>query len=95
MGRVSKEASTMNQHHEIKEIKFIGDVLEATIDGTSKRFKLKDVSPLLARATEIERNTFEITPSGYGLHWPLLDEDISIDGLLGIVNAPKKKRKIA
>lgn len=85
----------MNQHHEIKEIKFIGDVLEATIDGTPKRFKLKDVSPLLARATEIERNTFEITPSGYGLHWPLLDEDISIDGLLGIVNAPKKKRKIA
>jgi hypothetical protein len=85
----------MNNYHDIKEIKFIGDVLEATIDGTVKRFRLKDVSPLLEKATGIERKTFEVSPSGYGIHWPLLDEDISIDGLLGIVNAPMKKRKIA
>lgn len=46
-------------------------------------------------ASEIERNTYEISPSGYGIHWPLIDEDISIDGLLGIVHVPEKKRKIA
>ena len=85
----------MSYYHEIGEIKFSGDVLEATIDGTTRRFKLKDVSPLLEQASEIERNTLEISPSGYGIHWPLLDEDISVDGLLGIVNAPIKKRKIA
>jgi len=49
----------------------------------------------LVKATEIERTTFEISPSGYGIYWPLLDEDLSIDGLLGIVDAPVKKRKIA
>ena len=41
-----------------------------------------------------ERATFEISPSGYGIHWPLLDEDISIDGLLGIVHTPKKPMQI-
>ncbi|MBF0567096.1 MAG: DUF2442 domain-containing protein, partial [Nitrospirae bacterium] len=38
---------------------------------------------------------FEISPSCYGIHWPLLDEDISIDGLLGIVHAPKRETKTA
>ncbi|MDO9263569.1 MAG: DUF2442 domain-containing protein [Desulfosalsimonadaceae bacterium] len=65
------------------------------MDGQTKRFNLKEVSPLLEKATEIERKTFEVSPSGYGIHWPLLDEDISIDGLLGNIHAPLKKRKIA
>ena len=85
----------MNKYHDIGEIKLHGDFLEATIDGVTKKFQLKTISPLLEKASEIERKTFEISPSGYGIHWPLLDEDISIDGLLEIVSAPKRKRKIA
>ncbi|MFH1075556.1 MAG: DUF2442 domain-containing protein [Pseudomonadota bacterium] len=85
----------MNKYHNIGEIRFHGDLLEATIDGTTKKFQLKNISPLLEKASETERKTFEVSPSGYGIHWPLLDEDISIDGLLGIINAPMKKRKIA
>jgi hypothetical protein len=27
---------------------------------------------------------YEISPSGYGIRWPLIDEDLSIDGLLGV-----------
>jgi len=50
---------------------------------------------VLEKASDEERDNFEISPSGYGIHWPLLDEDISIDGLLGIVHAPKWKKKIA
>jgi len=34
----------MKNYHDIKEIKFLGDVLEATIDGDVKRFRFKDVS---------------------------------------------------
>ena len=85
----------MNKHHDIAKILFQGDFLEIVIDGATKRFQIKKISPLLEKASEIERNTFEVSPSGYGIHWPLLDEDISIDGLLGIVSAPSKKRKIA
>ncbi len=36
----------------------------------------------LAGATERERLTAELSPGGYGIHWPLLDEDLSINGLL-------------
>jgi len=38
--------------------------------------------PRLANATEQERKTFELIGNGQGIHWPLLDEDISIEGLL-------------
>jgi len=48
----------MNNYHDIKEIKFIGDILEVTIDGKIKRFRLKDVSSLLEKSNEIERKTF-------------------------------------
>jgi hypothetical protein len=34
-----------------------------------------------------------VSPSGYGVHWPLLDEDIAIDGLLGIVHTREIQRK--
>jgi len=37
----------------------------------------------------------EISPSGYGIHWPLLDEDLSVDGLLGIIHAPEIHSKRA
>ncbi|MFI5222153.1 MAG: DUF2442 domain-containing protein, partial [Bacteroidia bacterium] len=29
-----------------------------------------------------ERGNFEISPSGYGIHWSLIDEDLSINGLI-------------
>jgi hypothetical protein len=42
----------------------------------------------LASASEEELHNYEISPGGYGIHWPLVDEDISIDGLLGIIHHP-------
>jgi hypothetical protein len=39
-------------------------------------------SPKLAKATETQRFTAELSPGGYGIHWPLLDEDLSVAGLL-------------
>jgi len=85
----------MKKYHQVNNLKFEDDYLVLTIDGKEKKFKLQDVSLALEKASERERNTFEISPSGYGIHWPLLDEDISIDGLLEIVHTPKLKRKIA
>ena len=85
----------MNKHHVIGSIQFDGDVFEVTIDGITIKFKLKQVSELLNQASETERKMFEVSPSGYGILWPLLDEDISIDALLGMVSAPEKNRKSA
>lgn len=38
--------------------------------------------PRLAHGTPIERANFQISGAGYGIHWPDLDEDIGVEGLL-------------
>jgi len=38
--------------------------------------------PRLLKASPAERANVRISPSGHGLHWEKLDEDISVDGLL-------------
>ncbi len=39
-------------------------------------------SKRLASATEKERLNAELSPGGYGIHWPLIDEDLSVNSLL-------------
>jgi hypothetical protein len=36
----------------------------------------------LSEATPEQRSRFEIIGSGSGIHWPEVDEDISVDGML-------------
>ena len=36
----------------------------------------------MAAATEAERMRAELSPGGCGIHWPLIDEDLSVNGLL-------------
>ncbi len=38
--------------------------------------------PRLVHATPEERQNFRIAGAGYGIHWPDLDEDIGVEGLL-------------
>ncbi len=38
--------------------------------------------PRLLKATMEQRNAFEISGNGTGIHWNELDEDISVEGLL-------------
>ena len=38
--------------------------------------------PILAAATAEQRRRAS-SPGGYGIHWPLLDEDVSVGGLVG------------
>lgn len=38
--------------------------------------------PRLAYGTPAERANFRISGAGYGIHWPDLDEDIGVEGLI-------------
>ena len=38
--------------------------------------------PRLAHGTAAERVNVQISSAGYGLHWPELDEDVGVEGLL-------------
>ena len=40
--------------------------------------------PRLRDASEADRGHFELYGDGYAIHWPSLDEDISIPGLFGL-----------
>ncbi|WP_321492505.1 DUF2442 domain-containing protein [uncultured Desulfobacter sp.] len=79
----------MDLYHNICEVRFEGNQFILKVDGKVMSFYLETISSALHNASKIERETFEISPSGYGIHWPLIDEDISIDGLLGIVHSPE------
>lgn len=47
--------------------------------------------PRLLDATEAERNNWQISGGGYGIHWPDIDEDLSTEGLLRGAPAPRKQ----
>jgi len=38
--------------------------------------------PRLAAATREQLKTWEPAAAGLGIHWPLIDEDLSVEGLL-------------
>ena len=40
--------------------------------------------PRLRDATVEQRSRWELSGEGTGIHWPALDEDISVAGLLGL-----------
>jgi regulator of protease activity HflC (stomatin/prohibitin superfamily) len=47
----------------------------------------------LMEATSKQRKHFEIIGDGHGVHWPDIDEDISADGMLYGMPAPRPKKK--
>jgi hypothetical protein len=46
--------------------------------------------PRLLAATPAQRSKFELLGRGVGIHWPEIDEDLSVDGLLRGVRAPSR-----
>ena len=85
----------MKPYHVVRNVSVHKGKLALEIDGNAHTFDLKDISDLLASASEEEAAKFEVSPAGYGIHWPLIDEDISIDGLLGIQHSPNSEKKSA
>ena len=53
------------------------------VTGTG-RFEIpwEECSQRLARASDFERSRAELSPSGYGIHWPLIDEDLAVGPLV-------------
>ena len=72
----------MEKAYNITNISFESDLMIIKIDNHIIKLKLKDISEKLYKASEKERNDYKISPSGYGIHWQSLDEDLSINGLL-------------
>ena len=46
----------------------------------------------LSDATPIQRNNFEIIGDGQGVHWPDVDEDLSVEGMFNGVPARRPQK---
>ena len=85
----------MKKAHHVDSIRFEKNEMILDVDGKIIRVNLVKVSSKLAKANADARNNFIVSPSGYGIHWPQLDEDLSIDGLLKPVKTARRKTRSA
>jgi hypothetical protein len=85
----------MSKVHHIGIIQFSGSVMRIEVDGKVYDIDLAAQSPRLARATQQQRENVAVSPAGYGLHWPEIDEDLSIDGLIGVKHTSPPARVTA
>lgn len=85
----------MDRAHVVSAVEFVGTVLRLRVDGKDYEIEVTRHSRRLAAATPAQRLNFEVSPSGYGIHWPDLDEDLSIDSLIGVQHASPWTRTAA
>lgn len=72
----------MAKIHDVKDVHVVGKTLTARIDGTVYTFDLPRHSRRLANATPEQCANLQVSPSDFGIHWPDVDEDLSIDGMI-------------
>ena len=80
----------MKKIHIVKSIYFCENMMTVTVDDTTYEIDLNEVSRKLIKTNEDTRNNFKISPSGYGIYWPEIDEDLSVDGLIKIAKYKKE-----
>jgi hypothetical protein len=72
----------MTETHIIQDISFDQENMFIIVDGKSIQVAMENISSKLKAANDFQRQFFKVSPSGYGIHWPLIDEDLSIDAIL-------------
>jgi hypothetical protein len=77
--------------HDVQMIDFEGAKMVLTVDGQVFHIDLPSVSSRLASAKDAARRSYSISPSGYGVHWPDIDEDLTIDGLIASARLAQAK----
>ncbi|UBF24175.1 DUF2442 domain-containing protein [Kovacikia minuta CCNUW1] len=77
----------MNKQHEVQNLTFEGQWMILTVDHQTYRLPIDQASSRLAQASDSDRNHYQVSPSGYGIHWTMLDEDLSINGLIRLAQA--------
>lgn len=65
-------------------IDFTEDSLVVTLEDGRVLSAPLEWFPRLRDASDGDRRKWRFISKGYGIHWPTLDEDISVPGLLGL-----------
>jgi hypothetical protein len=64
-----------------EDLKITEQNLIIQLNGSAYTFAFNDISKPLAEASLAVKQNYRLSPSGYGLHWPDIDEDLSVTGL--------------
>ena len=82
----------LNADERVKSVRSSDDVLSVDLmDGRTITVPLAWF-PRLLHATQQQRDHWEPSGGGYGIHWPEIDEDLSTEGLLRRAPAPLATR---
>jgi hypothetical protein len=74
----------------VKDVHFTQDTLSVDmVDGRTITVPLAWY-PRLLHATPEQRENWQISGGGFGIHWPDIDEDLSTEGLLRGAPAPRR-----
>ncbi|MEZ5172648.1 MAG: DUF2442 domain-containing protein [Bacteroidia bacterium] len=68
------------------ELTFNNDLMLLKVNGDLYQVSLSKASSRLSKASDMEKSLYKLSPSGYGIHWPLIDEDLSIEYLIKIAD---------
>ena len=79
----------MDKQYNISNIEFSGKFIVISVDGKTHKIPIVQASKRLAEATDIEREMYCISPSGYGIHWYAIDEDLTTKGLIKLAEIAK------
>lgn len=79
----------------VKNVRFTKDTLRVDlIDGRTIIVPIAWY-PRLLHATLQQRAVWRIAGGGFGIHWPEIDEDLSVEGLLRGLPAPRSTADVA
>jgi hypothetical protein len=71
----------MRKFHEV-QAQAEAEGLRLVVDGKTYLARWEDCSPRLAQASLAQRQHLDIAPSGYGISWPDIDEDLTLNWLM-------------
>ncbi len=72
----------MDKQYNVSNIEFSGEWIILSVNEETYQIPITKASKKLAQATDIERKMYHISPSGYGIHWYAIDEDLTTKGLI-------------
>jgi hypothetical protein len=78
---IISQVTAVNEAHTGKNIRFENNYILLTVDDKNYKIDVSNFSKKLASSPDSVKNNYILSPSGYGIHWPDIDEDLSIDGL--------------
>ncbi len=76
------------KYNNVQSVKVDSSYLHLMIDGQNYQIAWANCSPKLLKASMAQRRRFALSPSGYGISWLELDEDLAIRPLLQFAEMP-------